>query len=114
MASPTTLPIARLRAAGCKVSTVIGHWPEIGNFQYSIRVPDSLGDLRERTTVADCGIAKAYVPRISDGHHLIVQAIVPAEERGKQRNRAAHVEVGHVLAELAAIIESGFEILAWN
>lgn len=71
----TTLPIARLRAAGCRVSTVIGHDPSIGDFIYSIRVPDSAGDLREQgTTSGSLGAARYNVPKHSDGRHIIVLA----------------------------------------
>lgn len=38
--NPLTLPIARLRAAGCKVSAVIGHAPEIGDFIYRVTLPE--------------------------------------------------------------------------
>lgn len=73
--NPLTLPIARLRAAGCKVSTVIGHDPNIGDFIYSIRVPDAIGDLREAATATlRLGFASVSVPRHSDGHRLIVKA----------------------------------------
>jgi hypothetical protein len=75
MTTVLSLPIARLRAAGCRVATVIGHDPKIGDFKYSIRVPDAIGDLREgATTSLSLGYASVSVPRHSDGHHLIVQA----------------------------------------
>jgi len=73
----TSLPIARLRALGCKVSTVIGHDPRIADFIYSVRTPDSVGDLRENLTddmVATRGRAIARVPGMSDGHHITVMA----------------------------------------
>lgn len=75
MTTALTLPIARLRAAGCRVSTVIGHDPNIGDWIYSIRVPDSIGDMRtgNRPTVR-VGWASASVPRHSDGHHIVVKA----------------------------------------
>lgn len=73
--NPLTMPIARLRAAGCKVSTVIGHDPAIGDFVYSIRVPDSFGDLREGTTLEVAfGVASARVLSYSDGRRLTVRA----------------------------------------
>ena len=75
MTSPLALPIARLRATGCRVVTVIGHDPSIGDFKYSVRVPDAIGDLRESGPQAvTLGRASASVPRHSDGHHLIVKA----------------------------------------
>lgn len=75
MATALTLPIARLRAAGCKVSTAIGHDPNIGDFIYSIRLPDRCGDVREGPiqTVRK-GWASVSVPRLSDGHHVVVKA----------------------------------------
>ena len=39
MTAPTALPIARLRAAGAKVSTIIGHWPKIGDWIYGVTPP---------------------------------------------------------------------------
>jgi len=39
MANPLSLPIAHLRAAGAKVSTVIGHDPNIGDWIYSVTPP---------------------------------------------------------------------------
>jgi len=39
MTNPLSLPIARLRAAGAKVSTVIGHDPAIGDLIYSVTPP---------------------------------------------------------------------------
>jgi len=42
MATALTLPIARLRAAGCKVSTIVGHDPKIGDFLYSVTLPKGI------------------------------------------------------------------------
>ena len=39
----TSFPIARLRALGCKVSTVFYHDPAAGEFAYSVRLPDGIG-----------------------------------------------------------------------
>lgn len=39
MPNPLTLPIARLRAAGATVSTVIGHDPGVGTWTYSVTPP---------------------------------------------------------------------------
>lgn len=75
MTTALTLPIARLRAAGCKVSTVIGHDPNIGDWIYSIRLPAACGDLREDPHQKIVhGRASVSVPRHTDGHHVILQA----------------------------------------
>lgn len=83
MATPTTLPVAQLRALGCRVSTIIGHDPDIGDFKYSIRVPDSIDlsnidyaseGLRGELRRSSIGHADIRVPRRSDGHHLTVKA----------------------------------------
>lgn len=39
MSSMLSLPIAQLRALGCRVSTIIGHDPVIGSFFYSVTLP---------------------------------------------------------------------------
>lgn len=44
MASKTALPIARLRALGCKVGTVFyDHEPHLGLWHYSITLPKGVG-----------------------------------------------------------------------
>ena len=49
MATALTLPIARLRAAGCKVSTPLGHDPAIGDFIYTVVLPNGIPGHYQRT-----------------------------------------------------------------
>lgn len=111
--TPTTLPIARLRAVGCKVSTIIGHSPEIGDFKYSIRVPDFLGlDLRDEPYPGiDFGHASIRVPRRSDGKHIVVQAcayrigLVTPKDVAEQYRR----DVAEALSAVAEAMEKDLE-----
>lgn len=74
MALPTTAVIAELRELGIKVTTGPGHDPRVKDFRYTLRMPDSVGDLTENYP----GPAKltpttwAFVPEYSDGHHIAV------------------------------------------
>ena len=119
MSTILTLPIARLRAAGCKVSTVIGHDPAIGNFIYSIRVPDEIGDLREVDPASEgnratnvrsrLGKASASVPRYSDGHHVVVQAT--AYRIGKVTPKNVADEYRYDCAQLLSRVADALEAL---
>jgi len=40
MPNPTSLPIARLRAVGNRVATLLGHDPVIGDFKYRVTLLD--------------------------------------------------------------------------
>jgi len=42
MASKTALPIARLRALGCRVGHVVGHDPRIGDWKYGVTLPKGI------------------------------------------------------------------------
>lgn len=109
MATALTLPIARLRAAGCKVSTVIGHDPNIGDWIYSVRLPDACGDQREaQQQKIEHGRASCSVPRHSDGHHVIVQAC--AYRRGLRTPDDVKAEylrdIAALLTQVADVVDS--------
>lgn len=115
MASKTALPIARLRALGCRVSTVIGHDPRIGDWIYSVRVPDSVGDLREMPEVRQDaaatarsaqGMAMVKLPRHSDGHHLIVNTALyrVGVTTDRQLVQQAERDVAALLSALADVL----------
>lgn len=72
----TTLPIAELRGLGVKVTTVhYDHEPRRGKFHYSLRMPDSVGDVREGYDGRINLTPGTYVEvaNYSDGHHIIVK-----------------------------------------
>ena len=101
MATSLALPIARLRAAGCRVSTIIGHSPKIGDFRYSVRLPDGVPAYR----MPSVGNATIDRPRYSDGHHLIVKAggVSCAPHRLINDYR---LSVANALTEVAEHVES--------
>lgn len=75
----TSLPIARLRALGCKVSTVIGHSPEISDHIYSVTLPTdvatrfdgTLANVNGRVVMSNYGVATL---RLAQDGRLIVSA----------------------------------------
>lgn len=69
MSTALTLPIARLRAAGCRVSTVLGH-DRVGAFIYGVTLPDGIPFPTERRI----GLAVTENPR--DGYWIRRRIIV--------------------------------------
>jgi hypothetical protein len=65
MSSPISLPVAKLRALGCKVSTLFGHDPNIGSWKYGVTLPGRGIGAREFTDIdqdADAGVAVRVAP----------------------------------------------------
>ena len=104
MSLPTSTPIGRLRAAGCKVSTMIGHDPRIGSWLYSVTLPagiptggqSTLG--HARTTCYPAGTPKVVTVRAS--------VYRPGERTDKQLARAAGVDTARALDQLADHVEN--------
>ena len=66
MASKTTLPIARLRALGCRIGTLPGHWPSApksANWQYVITLPKGIEAPISASHGTLKGIASAHMTR---------------------------------------------------
>ncbi len=104
MTTALTLPIARLRDSGCKVSTVIGHDPRIGDFIYSVRLPSGIPPVADPD--APCVV---LVPRWSDGHHVAVRATIyrPGEPTPNAHDRnVAGLSAAAGLRRLADYVDS--------
>lgn len=131
MSKPTTLPLARLRAAGCRVSTLLGHDPITTGkspafkpvWKYGITLPtEGYGiELIERDGIsealrrwdnswsADLGQAIAY--RFRDGR-IIVVAVAnhhahTTPEETRQWRLDAEKDVATLLGRIATIISRG-------
>ena len=104
MSLPTSTPIGRLRAAGCKVSTIIGHDPNIGSWLYSVTLPDGIPTGGQstlghaRTTCYPAGTPKVVTVRAS------VYRV--GERTDRQLARAAGVDTARALDQLADHVES--------
>ena len=91
MASKTALPIARLRALGCRVSTIIGHYPTAKiapSWQYGIVLPDGIElpidlDLAVRRFTR----ASAHVDR--SGRRILIRAFAPGDGKIEKAQREA-------------------------
>ena len=103
MATSLTLPIARLRAAGCKVSTIIGHDPAIGDFLYRVTLPKGIPGHYQRTlghaTLQSFPQERSVV--IRSCRYRVGQPIPDRQERG-----AAGVEAARLLESLADHVEN--------
>lgn len=103
MATALTLPIARLRAAGCRVATIIGHDPNIGDFLYRVTLPDGIPGHYQRT------IGQATLQSLPSEHVVIIRSAryrmgQPLPDR--QERTAAGVEAARLLESLADHVES--------
>jgi hypothetical protein len=76
MANPTSLPIAQLRALGCKVNTLIGHDPAIGSWQYGITLPDGVGPT-EFTDIDQDAQAGVIVRVATDKKRVLYSRVLP-------------------------------------
>lgn len=104
MASKTSLPIARLRSLGCRVSTLLGHWPTAPvspEFRYSVTLPAGL-DLAEGVETRD-GYAKAYV--FHDGR-IIVEAFVNVERNVNLSGKAIKSDRIAAEAQVAGLLNA--------
>lgn len=103
MATSLTLPIARLRAAGCRVSTVIGHDPSIGDFIYSVTLPKGIPGHYQRTlgyaTLQSRPAERRVI--VTSCRYRVGQPIPDRQERG-----AAGVEAARLLESLADHVDT--------
>jgi hypothetical protein len=102
MSNPLTLPIARLRAHGCKVSTILGHDPQIGSFQYRVTYPATATIPPQRT------LGHAHLRNYRSENRSFVYASVyrvgqPIQPR--EVREAAGNDVALVLTEIANRLE---------
>lgn len=98
-----TLPIARLRAAGCKVSTVIGHDPSIGDFLYSVTLPKGIPG-HYQMTLGQATLQSRPAERrviVRSARYRVGQPIPDRQERN-----AARVEAARLLESLADHVET--------
>jgi len=110
MASKTALPIARLRALGCRVHTVIGHDPRIGEWIYGVRLPDSV-DLPTVTTAEGLqsthGVATVKVSHVDNDKRLIVEAHLYRARKplaSKLQRDEAERDIAALLSRLADVL----------
>jgi hypothetical protein len=103
MATSLTLPIARLRAAGCKVSTIIGHDPNIGDYLYKVTLPKGIPGHYQLTigqaTLRSRPVAREVV--IRSARYRIGQPIPDRQERN-----AAGVEAARLFESLADHVDT--------
>ena len=97
MTTALTIQIARLRAAGCKVSTIIGHNPAIGSFQYSVTLPKGI------PTDAQITLGHARMQhRPSEGRTLIWASVYRIDRPlDRQLIAAARVDAANLLGRFA-------------
>lgn len=101
-----TGPIGRLRGAGCKVSTIIGHDPNIGSFLYRVSLPDGI------PTGAQSILGHAHCsdvrPSEGPGRVLIWASVyrLNAPLPDKQLRNAAEVDTARALERLADHVEN--------
>ena len=106
MVAPTSLPIARLRAAGCKVSTQLGHDPNIGDFKYGIILPAPMGatELTDITQDAQAGVRVHAAGRRWVTYELCLYRVgQPLPDKADRE--AAHARIGARLASAASYVE---------
>lgn len=107
MASKTTLPIARLRALGCRIGTLPGHWPTApkgANWQYVITLPKGIEAPVGAKHGSLKGVASAHVVR--DGR-ILVQAFRGGDTAvriTKAEREAIEADVAGLLSQLADIL----------
>lgn len=107
MASKTSLPIARLRALGCSIGTIPGHWPLALNgpsWQYAITLPKGIAAPVSPTHNTLNGVASASLAR--DGR-IIVRAFRggdTATRITKAQREAIEADVAGLLSKLADIL----------
>lgn len=104
MSLPTSTPVGRLRAAGCKVSTVIGHDPNIGSWLYSVTLPDGIPTGGQSTL----GHARTTCYPAATPKKVMVRASVyrPGVRTDRQLARAAGVDAARALDQLADHVEN--------
>lgn len=103
MATALTLPIARLRAAGCKVSISLGHDPELGDYLYRVTLPKGIPGHYQRA------IGQATLQSRPAERLVIVRSRryrVGQPIPGRQERNAAAVEAARLLESLADHVET--------
>lgn len=101
MTSKTALPIARLRSLRCKVSTVVGHWPEARVkpiWHYSITLPEGVNPPFGAVTTT--GVASARVNRHTGAVILYAEARQVDPDASPAEARAARDEAVEDVAGL--------------
>lgn len=123
MASPLTLPIARLRAAGCKVGHIVGHDPIttgahprfVGKWQYSITTPEPVANLFEKLYRWDHSWSDQYgaaIARTVPDGRIIVEAFASDLEHHKDLGlrdyrQCVESDVATLLGRIATVISNG-------
>lgn len=97
----TSLPIARLRALGYKVSTVIGHWPEAGIFHYSVTPPEGVGP-QEFTDIEQDSLAGVRTTISVDRERVIYYREVRDDPKLAERRMAERLASAAGYAEARA------------
>lgn len=103
MATSLTLPIARLRAAGCRVSTIIGHDPKIGDFKYRVILPKGIPGHYQRT------IGSATLTSYPAEHRVEIRSFryrIGHPIPDKAERNASGVETARLLESLADHVET--------
>ena len=95
--NPLTLPLARLRSQGCRVSAIIGHDPAIGEWIYGVTPPAnsaSMATLAAGLSDTDVRRDGVTVTPARYGRRLIVSVSanqrVTADADASLRRAAAH------------------------
>jgi hypothetical protein len=103
MATALTLPIARLRAAGCKVATIIGHDPNIGDYLYRVVLPRGIPTHYQRT-LGQATLQSRPTERVVIIRSARYRAGQPIPDR--QERNAAGVEAARLLESLADHVDT--------
>lgn len=124
MSSPLTLPIARLRATGARVHTILGHGPittgkspaATSRWQYGIVLPDGVeirdidGELWSYNHDWSDMLGDAHAWVFRDGRIMVNGFACPIENPTPARLRAhrktVESEVAELLARIALVIEA--------
>lgn len=91
MVSPLTLPIARLRASGAKVSTTLGHDPALGIWHYAVTPPGDVGPT-EFTDIAQDAQAGVRVSVARDRERVLYEKSVYREGQPAHKIDLAQAE----------------------
>jgi hypothetical protein len=100
--NPLTLPLAQLRAAGCRVSTVLGHYPGAGRWIYSITPPAGLSLYALADGLSDREVRADGVTVVVARDHARLIASVSANQYGPNNapgNASLRRAAAHRLAD---------------
>lgn len=106
MANATSLAIAQFRALGCKVSTLLGHDPKIGSWQYSITLPEGVGPT-EFTDIDQDAKAGVIVRVATDGKRVLYSKVLPRPGMLPPKSicKAAERQLGERLESAASYLK---------